>query len=238
MVDHLEIGQKFSYWWMTLLVEKCNYAKSPQIDNIVKLMALEQWLQENQYQKLKLVTLNTELAMSMSLLAKRLLIDFEWQKEKNSKSKITLSRKAFQVLPNIIKSPVWLIHYLFSNWKLKGVGVKEWKNTTATSTFVSYLYNLEPEAAKHGKYVSRYWTTLTDLLDDNKCSTNWLHIYVKDNLLPSAKKARNLIQKFNNSQNGNQVHVTLGSFVSVSLIFYTLYDWYKVVKFIKCNNRF
>ena len=36
VVDHLEIRPGFSYWWMTLLAEKCNFAKSPQIDNTIK----------------------------------------------------------------------------------------------------------------------------------------------------------------------------------------------------------
>ncbi len=237
IIDHLIIRQNFSYWWMTLFAEKCNYAKSPQIDNIIKLMALEQWLQENKYLKLKLVTANDELAMSMSLLAKRLLIDFEWKKEQKSKSNRSVVKKVFHALPNIIQSPIWLMYYLLSNWPLKGVGVREWRKTTATTTFVSYLFNLVPEATKQGRYESRYWTKLTDFLDDNQYSTNWLHIYMKDSLLPSAKKAHDLIQRFNHIQNGNQVHVTLASFLTVPLIFRTLQDWYKVVKLNKLVRK-
>ena len=77
---------------MTLFVEKCNYVKSPQIDNIIKLIALEQWLKENRYQKLKLVTGNAALATSVSLLAKKLLIDFEWEKEQNVNSNKTVAK--------------------------------------------------------------------------------------------------------------------------------------------------
>jgi surface carbohydrate biosynthesis protein (TIGR04326 family) len=237
IIDHLTIRQNFSYWWMTLFVEKCNYAKSPQINNIIKLMALEQWLKENKYQKITLVSANKELAMSVSQLAKRLLIDFEWQKNQISKSHISAAKKVFHTVPNIIKSAIWLMHYLISNWALKGVGVKEWRKATGTTTFVSYLFNLVPESTKVGQYESRYWTKLTDLLDDNQHSTNWLHIYVEDSLLPSSKKARDLIKGFNCKKNGNQVHVTLASFLTVSLIFSTLKDWYKVFKFNKLVRK-
>ena len=230
IIDHLIIRQNFSYWWMTPVAEKCNFAKSPQIDNIIKLMALEQWLQDNKYQKIKLVSANDDLAMSVSLLAQRLLIDFEWKNNQNKKPNTSVLKRAFHTLPNVIQSPIWLMYYLLSNWPLKGVGVKEWRKTKATSTFVSYLFNLAPEATKQGRYESRYWTTLTDLLDDNQHSTNWLHIYVKDSLLPSTKKVRNLIRRFNSIQKGHQVHVTLASFLSVSIIFLTLKDWCKVVK--------
>ena len=44
IIDHLEINSEFSHWWMTLLAEKCNFAKSPQIDNVIKLMALNAWI--------------------------------------------------------------------------------------------------------------------------------------------------------------------------------------------------
>ncbi len=230
IVDCLEIRKNFSYWWMTLLTEKCNYAKSPQINNVIKIMALEQWLQENNYQKIQLVTANKELAASISLLAKKISIDFEWEKSLDSKNSSNLIKKTFHSLPNIIQSPIWLLRYILSNWPLKGAGVKEWRETTATTTFISYLFNLVPESAKNGQYESRYWTKLIDTLGDNKCSTNWLHIYVKDELLPSAKKARTLIRRFNNRENGKQAHVTLASFLSLSLVLHTLKDWHKVLK--------
>ena len=48
VIDILEICPGFSYWWMSLLVEKCNYAKSPQINNIIKLMAFKNWFNKTE----------------------------------------------------------------------------------------------------------------------------------------------------------------------------------------------
>tara|TARA_B110000008_G_C16975104_1_gene565530 strand:+ start:318 stop:2228 length:1911 start_codon:yes stop_codon:yes gene_type:complete len=229
IIDHLLIRQNFSYWWMTLITEKCNYAKSPQIDNIIKILALEHWLKENRYHTLVLETDNDELAFSLSLLAKQLLIDFKWEKKHKRSLNISFKKRVFQSLPNIIQSPIWLIFYLVSNWSLKGVGVKEWRNSTSSSTFVSYLFNIAPNEKKNGEYKSHYWTKLTDLLDDKKCSTNWLHIYIKDKKLPSAKKARKLIESYNKNQKGKQTHTTLESFLTVPVIFLTFQDWCKIL---------
>ena len=44
VIDILEICPGFSFWSMSLLVEKCNFATSPQINNIIKLMAFKNWL--------------------------------------------------------------------------------------------------------------------------------------------------------------------------------------------------
>ena len=230
IIDHLVIRKNFSFWWMTLFVEKSNYAKSPQIDDIIKLMALEYFFKENKYKKLKLLSSNKNLSKSIYLLAKKLEIDFEWKRQPENKTNLINIKSVFHMLPNIIKSPVWLIHYLFSNWALKGVGIAEWRNTNATSTFVSYLFNIVPLALEEGRYESRYWTSLTDSLDNNSHPSNWLHIYIKDSLLPSAKKARSFIEKLNNKKLNHQVHVTLASFLSIQLVLNTLKDCYKVFK--------
>jgi surface carbohydrate biosynthesis protein (TIGR04326 family) len=230
IIDKLVIRKNFSFWWMTLFVEKNNYAKSPQIDDIIKLMALEHFFKTKKYKKLKLISSNKDLSTSISLLAKKLEVDFECHINRTSKSDLKNIKNLFQMLPNIIKSPIWLIHYLYSNWALKGIGVEEWRNTNATSTFVSYLFNLVPLAVKEGRFESRYWTSLTDLLDDNLYPSNWLHIYVKDNVLPSAKKARAFIQKLNTKKPSYQVHVTLASFLSIQVVSSTLRDCYKVFR--------
>jgi surface carbohydrate biosynthesis protein (TIGR04326 family) len=41
IVDHLEIRPGFSYWWMTLLAQKCTYASSPNIYHAIRLLACE-----------------------------------------------------------------------------------------------------------------------------------------------------------------------------------------------------
>ena len=33
--QHLESRSNFSYWWLSLFVEKCNFSKSPEIDNAI-----------------------------------------------------------------------------------------------------------------------------------------------------------------------------------------------------------
>ena len=36
VIEHHKIKSGFSYWWSTLLVEKCNISKSPEINNVIK----------------------------------------------------------------------------------------------------------------------------------------------------------------------------------------------------------
>ena len=230
IIEHMQIREGFNYWWMTLIVEKCNFAKSPQIDNAIKLLAFKTWLQENDYKQIRLISHNTALADAIKMMAYELSIGFKWQKVKKQDSKGNSIKSIYRSLPHSLQAIVWLIRRLFSRWSLRGAGLKEWKSSNGEITFFSYFFNLVPESAKKGHYESRYWAHLPDLLIQKDISTNWLHLYVKYSVLPSAKKAAELIGKFNKSGENKQTHATLDTFLGWKVIWNTLSDWVNLFK--------
>jgi len=230
LVEHLEIRPSFSYWWMTLLTEKCNFAKSPQIDNVIKLMAFKKWFEGRSYKSISLVSSNVQLAKAMRLLADEINVGFEWRKANKQKTKESLKRRIYNYLPYSLRAFVWLSRHLISRWSLKGVGVGEWKKTKAKITFISYLFNLVPDATKSGRFESRYWTALPHFLEENQVESNWLHIYVEDALLPRARGAGYTVKTFNQSSASSQVHVTLHSFLSIGVVYSVLRDWYLLLR--------
>ena len=90
IVSKLEIRPNLSYWWLTLIAEKCNAIKSPQIDNAIKLIAFKDWLNNSEYTKIIFKTSNIELASAVNLLSDSLGIDFEWRKLKTKSNKLGL----------------------------------------------------------------------------------------------------------------------------------------------------
>ena len=233
VIESLEVRPGFSYWWMTLLTEKCNLAKSPQIDSAIKLMAFKKWLENKDYNHIKLVSTNVQLAEAVSLIASKLQIDFEWKKARREQSRKSFVRRTSDRLPYYVQGLVWLIQHLITHWALKGVGVKEWKKTKGKTTFISYLFNLNSDSVKTGHFKSRHWTALPQLLEECKIESNWLHIYVKDAVLKNSKEAKNLINQFNQSHVKSQVHVTLHSFLSFKVILSAIWDWFKMVRLSK-----
>jgi surface carbohydrate biosynthesis protein (TIGR04326 family) len=225
LVDCLEIRPNLSYWWMTLLSEKCNGIKSPQIDNAIKLLAFEEWLNSSHYSKILFKSSNVELAEAVRILSHNHGVDFEWYQLKNMSNNYRGIKYLFYKLPVSFQALVWLMNRLIHRWNLKGAGVREWKNSKATITVVSYLFNLHPESAKKGIFMSNYWTVLPDELKKNNLASNWLHLYNQDTVLPSSKSARTLINKLNNSDSKDQVHTTLDSFLSIKVVINVLRDW-------------
>ena len=225
VIDNLEIRSGFSFWWMTLLVEKCNYSKSPQIYNIIRFMAFEKWFNGNDFSTVKIATTNQELAKSIEIFTDQLGLLFEWVKLSPSKSSQNMFRRIYRSLPDIFKAPIALLYYLADRWKLKGVGIEEWEQSTATTTFVSYFFNLDTDAANRGLFKDRYWTKLPDLLDENSINSNWLHLYVNSDFLPTTESAKKLVEKLNKSHGSAQNHLFLDSFLCLHVVRRTIVDW-------------
>jgi surface carbohydrate biosynthesis protein (TIGR04326 family) len=230
LVKLLEIRPGFSYWWMTLLAEKCNYAKSPQVDNVIKLMAFKEWFEKKSYKRISLVSKNAQLAEAMNLYADELAIGFEWKGIERQRSTRSLIKRIYYRLPNSIQAFVWLTRHLISHWQLKGVGVEKWRNTKAKTTFISYLFNSETNSLNRGDFNSSYWTALPHVLEEHQVETNWLHMYVKHDLLKDANSACSVIKKFNQSHFDTQTHVTLHTFLGFRLVLLVLGDWYKLFR--------
>lgn len=228
IVDHLELRPGFSYWWMTLFAEKCNYSKSPQITDAVNLLAFENWANLRSFDHVVLVSANKPLAQCLRSWCVKLGVEFEWQQKVRQSELLSRVKRIYHSIPHFLQALVWLPRYLASRWSLRGTGLKEWQQSDGRVTFISYLFGLTPAATKEGRYEGRYWAHLPDALKSEACKTNWLHLYVEDVLLPTAGKAADTIRHFNETARGEQTHVTLDSFLSVNVAIKTLCDWYRL----------
>jgi len=230
VVECLEIRPGFSYWWMTLLSEKCNFAKSPQINNIIKFLAFIKWLESNSEINIvliKIVTDNIELSQAIRLLAINRVVKYEYVLT-STVFKINFFNKFYYDLPYVFQSLLYLIHYIFLNWKLIGVGEKELLESTAKTTFVSYLFNFDINKAIHGTFSSHYWADLPNILALNKKQCNWIHIYIKSDYTSNVHKAIDIINSLNKNNRDSQCHILLESFFNVKCIINTLKDLIKL----------
>lgn len=230
IVDHLQLRSGLSFWWMTLFVEKCNYAASPWINDAVKLLAFGNWAKNQGFDRVTLESRNECLAESLRLWCKKSGVKFRWQRDfpqqsKNFRSRLRL---CYDNLPAVFRAGIWFVRHIFDRWPLRGCGVEQWKLSNANICFVSYLFNLDSIALTKGRFESRYWTRLPALLGTDGCRTNWLHIFIKNPIIPDAKKASSVLKSFNHIAQAGQVHVALESFLSIRTILATLRDWFRI----------
>jgi len=229
LVDHLELRPGLSYWWMTPFAEKCNYGKMPQINDAIRLMAFESWAKQHIIRRLVLVSSNPPLAKCFRLWCADHEIDFEWHQVASNVERTSLVMALYRIVPPHLRALIWLVRYLVYRWPLKGVGLKEWRSSLGRISFVSYMFNLDRDAAKRGVFAAQYWAHLPSVLKRANCKTNWLHIYTNDPSAGTPKSLARLVRGFNRTEAECQCHAMPETFLNGRVIFKTLRDWIHLV---------
>ncbi len=228
IADILEFRPEFSYWWMTLLVEKCNFSKSPEVNDAIKLFAFDTWSRSYHIEEIIFVSNRNDIAACLRLWCKKKNIIFSFRKQSEPVHSKAGLQTFYDILPHFAQAILWLASYISERWVLRGVGKTEWQTSDAKTTFFSYFINLIPQAKDEKKFGSRFWADFPDILLKEGIKTNWLHTYVKSSHVPNTRKAREMLVAFNKRTNGLQRHVMLDSFLSIRVICFILRDWIKI----------
>ena len=232
LIDHLLLRKGFSYWWLTLIAQKCNYSKTPQINDAVRLIAFFEWVASlgNRVTHVKVVTENKALLSCFKLWSKEQRIHLNQQLLHAAKTQSSFAVRIRSMFPQVLQALMWLPQHLLATWALKGVGLKEWAKTRGEVTFFSYLINLSPRSLENGRFEANYWAHLPEALISRGVRTNWLHLYVPDTAIPNARRAADLLRTFNSAAEGSQHHVTLHTFLSLRVVIKTLCDWFYLAR--------
>lgn len=229
LVDCMELRPGFSYWWMTLIAEKSNAYKSPQITDIFKMFAFEDLVGDHSVSTIILKSKNHPLAQVLKKWCKKSGLIFNWQSFSEQSEKVSFIKRVYHSSPWTIQALSSLIRYIWKRWPMRHQRVCRNKNDTCTVTFVDYLIHLDPETVSTGQFASNFWTGLIDILKHSGLQINWLHHYIEHQAVPSPKKALDLVARFNQNKAGKQYHFFPDYGLSVSLIFSTLIDYGRLV---------
>jgi surface carbohydrate biosynthesis protein (TIGR04326 family) len=231
LIEYLHFDDRLSYWWQTLVMQKCNFAKSPDIESIIKVLALDYYCSENDVSYIELYTSSKALVAVINSLCKSRAYKFAFKKNKSA-IYINLKNKSIrsvvrQITPRPILAVLWLGYYLFHRWNIRGIGLENWIAFKGSTTFFSYLNNLPDEKTYSSHSKNIYWGSLPEVTQSLKINTRWLHIWVSDKTIANAKKVIKITQEFNSSNSGRQAHIILDAFLSIKIVLKVLYFWVK-----------
>jgi surface carbohydrate biosynthesis protein (TIGR04326 family) len=232
LIDRLAITSELSYWWMTLLIEKCNYSKSKYIDDAIKFIAFVDWSLSQPIKRVTLNTPNESLAVCIEKWCESKKIAFNRIRPTKSSPKFFGWKWFYDRLPYPFQAIGWLTRYLINRWPLRGVGLAEWRQTTGEITLFSYLSSLM--GIHERGWENRYWTKLPEVIRRTGRKTNWLHLYVDDGSFKSPRHAAKMLRSLNATKQCMQVHTVLDSFISIKVIVDTVSQWFNLV----CQDRY
>ena len=223
LIKHLELHSGISFWWMLPISEKCNFSKSPHINDAIRLIAFSKWADSVSLSNVKYFGSNKEISKCIENWCKKKNIPYKCKLVTKPKE-FSLKKSLYQFLPNFAQALIWATYHIYRTWPLRNIGMDGWLASNANVTFISYLFNFNLKSAKEGKFESAYWGTLPDNLMHDGLKTNWLHLYINTKEYSCAYAARTL-EFFNKSSMGLQNHVALESFMTFSVVFKAVIDW-------------
>lgn len=238
LVDQLELRDGFSYWWMTLIAEK-NYGKSSRFYDAVRLLVLNDLIQEQRPKEIIFVSNDPPIAKTIKKTCQNLFIDFKWRRAEDCFSKGFVWRRCYNCLPLSVQAIATLVKYLYQR---KTIKTQNKTRVESQITFVDYLIHLDQDALKTKRFASNYWTSLLNYFAENKIPINWIHHYVSSESIPTAKNANDIIGQFNQNGSGLELHSLFDEAINFSMICSTIGDYislvWKSIKLQKIKSHF
>lgn len=152
IIDHLDTGDGFSIWWMTLLAEKSPF-KSPAIYDCLRLMALEEILKEKALSKVKLFSQDKNLGLALQKLCKKFQIQFSWGTTSQEKNRRWSVKKVFHALPHELQAIIFLVRHVTLRWRLKKLDKPKWHTGSSVFFFALILFIWMPRTVIRGGFI-------------------------------------------------------------------------------------
>jgi surface carbohydrate biosynthesis protein (TIGR04326 family) len=222
VIDHLDAGDGFSFWWMTQLAEKSPF-KSRRMYDCLRLLALEELLADISPCEVTLASADSTLAQAMRRLCDNLGLKFRHRAIRAPKRAWSL-RRCYEALPFPMKGLVSLRHPL-SRWALRRTAHPPWFTEKGSIFFCSYFIHLDPISCARGEFYSRQWESLPKTLHEGGRRTNWLQIFLSSAAVPDAATGVAWLEKFNADARNQGCQAFLDGYLTFTIVLKALKKW-------------
>lgn len=222
VVDHLDGGDGFSFWWLTKLSEKSPF-KSRRIFDCLRMLALEEILLQQQPIKVTLDSADLELAQAIRRLCKNLGVQFHWRRTSAGKQPWSL-RRLYSALPYSLQGLISFRNAVL-RWRFRRLKPVDWFTGERAVFMCSSFFNLDWDACASGRFYARQWEVLPDVLRESGKRINWLHHYLPDPGMPTVRKSLDWVQGFNRNAEMQGCHAFLETYLSLGVLFRVLKNW-------------
>ena len=166
--DFFKINPKYSMFWSSDIYEKSIYKNSSIVDQL-KLLALQQIFEENNFKKIIIDVESNKIANSIRLLCEQYKIKY------SSKKKIDNDKQKKSIFFLTIISLIKFVKFLYFRFTFKKINLSELNSIKDKKIFLGYsgYTNLNK---KQPNFNSEYWNPIIKKQDDFK-NILWCNIY-------------------------------------------------------------
>jgi surface carbohydrate biosynthesis protein (TIGR04326 family) len=229
IVEHFTIREGFSYWWATSIAQKFNCSDISEINNAIKVLALEDYIRVNNISEIELSSDDLNLFTVISRFCSKQDIPFKF-------NKIKITRKNFQkyhprnYTPYFFKAFLFLATYFLKSLPLYFARTSDKKENIGQITLIDVLAHLDIQNSKNDRFHSNYWTLLIEKIHDLGLKTNWVHQFFVNPQVNTLSKANNIVNKFTIASKYREIHQLLNKPLTLEIIRAVITDYIKIRK--------
>jgi surface carbohydrate biosynthesis protein (TIGR04326 family) len=212
---HIRVG--FDYFWMTQFHSR-PYTQSAQLNNLAKLFALFEILQENKIEKLIVYSSDISLNKVIANIAKMLRIEFQSARAKNRYQNVSAAVQIKKFTPRPLLAIAALLTQIKTSIALKQKPTRVIEPNSIS--FFDYWYRFADSVNTDRKFASQYWSRLVEELDQTEI--NWWHNLVDQSKLNELTTAESLLTDFN--QHPRHIHKIIDAQVSFRVLLRSIVD--------------
>lgn len=222
--EHLDLGDGFSFWWLTQLAEKSPF-KSPRIYDCLRLICLEEMLQQSGAAHVRLVSADPALAQALGRMCTRLGVGFCF--EAHAARGGLLWRRLYEALPHTVRGLLSL-RYVLRRWPLRRAQPAQWFRGEQALFICSYFIHLDPQRCARGEFYSRQWEELPQVVHESGGHINWLQLFLYSTVVPSVRQGAQWLRRFNADSAQQGAHAFVDSFLTVGRLLAALWLWLRL----------
>lgn len=166
LADKLRCGATLSMWWTSLLYER-HPRMTPGLYNIYKLRCLELLCLRNGVDAIVLEGGDAVLGKTLENYCAAAGVAFAWHENaRNSEAPRPLVPRIYHAMPAPLRALFRFGHWLFTVRRKLPYKKETGKSCKNPALIVTYFPNIDLEAASRGRFRSRYWESLHDVLNE------------------------------------------------------------------------
>ena len=216
-----------SLWWSGLITEQ-NYSTCPEINDIMKLLALKEVVATYRIKEVRVVSQNRSLAKAIQIYCAQERIQCSWDKRSaylrrrgNSQQRTSIKGRIYQRLPTLVQGILLFGISILSRWGLRGSRNNNWHSGEQAIFILSYFLVSSSDELTEIDVMSKYWGELPTVLNNMGLKANWLDLYLRTDELPVASLANQRIEDINRTRRedvASGTHNFLFAYLSLPLV--------------------
>lgn len=217
-----------SFWWTTLIAERSPIT-CPEIYDVLRLRVLEHLFLSGGYRGVCYVGSDRRLHLTLREWMRCLGLGYRWQKTPVGRA--GNKRRWFDRLPHLLRAAMFLGHFLVTrlihHLKIGRAGTP--RHGDAELAILTYFPNVDLQAMQEGRFRSRYWGPLHDVIESHGIKVNWILFYAPSGQMSyagSLKAAENLNR---NSIATGQYFTVLEASLSISGLCWAVGEFLRAV---------